>query len=238
MVARGGRQQIPRPPGTRLGGPPPWSNLPDADRAITLARAVERLTHARAPRLPDFDVLHSRDAAVLVALYEDAGEAHVVLTKRPDTMPSHQGEIAFPGGKRDSTDPSLTAAALREAEEEVGIEPATVDVIAELDTIATVASAFTISPFVGVLARPPVLRPHPREVVDAFGIPISELLHPDSYREELWHLWGAYRPMAFFELPGETVWGATARILTRLLTVVTGSEGLPDPEREGNRPLG
>ena len=238
MVERGGRQQIPRPPGTRPGGRPPWANLPDAGRAITLATAVDRLSRARAPRLAEIDVSHSREAAVLVALYDDAGEAHVVLTKRPDTMPSHQGEIAFPGGKRDSADPSLAAAALREAEEEVGIEPATVDVIAELDTIATVASAFTISPFVGVLAQPPVLRPHPREVVDAFGIPISELLHPDSYREELWDLWGAYRPIAFFELPGETVWGATARILTRLLTIVTGLEGLPDPQEEGIRPLG
>ena len=181
---------------------------------------------------------HSREAAVLVALYEHAGEAHVILTKRPETMPSHQGEIAFPGGKRDAVDLSLTATALREAHEEVGIEPASVDVIAELDTIATVASAFTISPFVGVLTEPPVLRPDPREVVAAFGIPISELLHPDSYREELWDLWGAYRPMAFFELPGETVWGATARILTRLLSVVAGADPLPDPEREGNRPLG
>ena len=224
MVERGGRQRIPRPPGTRVGGPPPWSHLPDAARVVTLAEAVGRLTQVRAPRLPEFDVSHSRAAAVLVALYEHAGEAHVVLTKRPDTMPSHQGEIAFPGGKRDAADVSLAAAALREAHEEVGIEPASVDMIAELDTIATVASAFAISPFVGVLAEPPLLTPHPREVVDAFGIPMSELLHPDSYREELWDLWGAYRPMAFFEIPGETVWGATARILTRLLTVVTGAD--------------
>ncbi len=168
---------------------------------------------------------------MLVALYEDAGEIHVVLTKRPDTMPSHQGEIAFPGGKRDPGDVSLAAAALREAHEEVGLEPAAVDIVAELDTIATVASAFTISPFVGVLPVPPQLKPDPWEVIDAFGVPISELLHPDAYREELWDLWGAYRPMAFFELPGETVWGATARMLARLLVVVTGSE--PDPGSRG-----
>ena len=69
-----------------------------------------------------------------------------------------------------------------------------------------------------------MLNPHPREVVDAFAVPVSELLHPEAYREELWDLWGAYRSMAFFELPGETVWGATARILFRLLVVITGSE--------------
>ena len=69
----------------------------------------------------------------------------------------------------------------------------------------------------------PELRPDPREVVDAFAVPISELLHPDAYREETWDLLGAPRPMAFFELPGETVWGATARILTRLLDLLTGT---------------
>ncbi len=162
---------------------------------------------------------------MLVALYDADGEAHVVLTKRPETMAAHRGEIAFPGGKRDPDDRTLQAAALREAHEEVGIHPATVDVVAELDRIGTVASAFTIAPFVGILGGQPTLRPDPVEVVDAFAVPISELLHPETYREEIWDLFGAPRPMAFFELPGETVWGATARILARLLTVLTGTEG-------------
>lgn len=231
MVARGGRQHIPRPPAVRPGGLPEWSGLTAAERVIGLDAAVERLRRSGPPRPPAFDVAGAREAAVLVALYEDAGETHVVLTKRPDTMPSHQGEIAFPGGKRDPGDVSLAAAALREAHEEVGLEPEAVDIVAELDTIATVASAFTISPFVGALPAPPQLKPDPWEVIDAFGVPISELLHPDAYREELWDLSGAYRPMAFFELPGETVWGATARMLARLLVVVTGSE--PDPGSRG-----
>ncbi len=229
MVERGGRQRIPRPPGTRIGGLPAWSALHDAERLIPLATAVERLRNVGPPLGPTFDVTDAREAAVLVALFEEAGETHVVLTKRPETMPSHQGEIAFPGGKRETTDASLVAAALREAHEEVGLEPDAVEVVTELDTIATVASAYTISPFVGVLASRPVLKPHPREVVDAFAVPVSELLHPEAYREELWDLWGAYRSMAFFELPGETVWGATARILFRLLVVITGSEPGPAP---------
>lgn len=229
MVERGGRQRIPRPPGTRSGELPAWSALGPTERIIPLATAVERLSHAGPPLGPTFDVTDAREAAVLVALFEDVGETHVVLTKRPETMPSHQGEIAFPGGKREPTDSSLVAAALREAYEEIGLEPDAVEVVIELDTIATVASAFTISPFVGVLAEPPVLKPHPREVVDVFAVPVSELLGPEAYREELWDLWGAYRPMAFFELPGETVWGATARILSRLLLVITGSDPGPAP---------
>ena len=229
MVERGGRQRIPRPPGTRSGELPAWSALGPTDRIIPLATAVERLSLVGPPLGPTFDVTDAREAAVLVALFEDVGETHVVLTKRPETMPSHQGEIAFPGGKREPTDSSLVAAALREAYEEIGLEPDAVEVVIELDTIATVASAFTISPFVGVLAEPPVLKPHPREVVDVFAVPVSELLSPEAYREELWDLWGAYRPMAFFELPGETVWGATARILSRLLLVITGSDPGPAP---------
>ena len=66
-----------------------------------------------------------------------------------------------------------------------------------------------------------MLTPDPREVAAAFAVPISELLDPAAYREEIWDLWGAWRPMAFFELPGETVWGATARILTGLLRFLT-----------------
>jgi hypothetical protein len=86
-----------------------------------------------------------------------------------------------------------------------------------------VASAFTITPYVGVLAAVPDLVPHPVEVVDAFAVSISELLAPDTYREEIWDLFGAPRSMAFYELAGETVWGATARILTHFLAAVTGT---------------
>ncbi len=224
MVGRGGQQRIPRPQGVRPGAAAPWSGLPANERAVPLALARSRLVRARVPVPPPFNVPDAREAAVLVAVYERDGETNVVLTKRPETMASHQGEIAFPGGKRDPDDPSLTATALREADEEVGIEPDAVEVVAELDTIATVASAFTITPFVGALGAAPVLRPHPVEVVDAFGVPVSELLHPDTYREELWDLWGEYRSMTFFELAGETVWGATARILTRFLTAITAGD--------------
>lgn len=226
MVERGGQQQIPRPPGARSGRPAPWADLTGAERRIGTARIRERLARPRPPGGPLIDVPDAREAAVLVGVYDRDGEAHVVLTKRPETMPSHRGEIAFPGGKREDLDPDLRATALREAREEVGIEPDAVDVIAELDRIGTVASAFTITPFVGVMEREPRLVPHPLEVVDAFSVPVSELLAPETYREEIWDLWGAPRSMAFYELPGETVWGATARILTHFLALVTG---IPTP---------
>src|SRR3954470_11822827 len=223
MVARGGAQRIPRPPGTRVGRPAPWADLPPEDRRIDLADVRTALVDPPEPAGALIDVPGARAAAVLVAMFDVAGEANLLLTKRPETMPSHQGEIAFPGGKREPEDDSLAAPALREAREEVGLEAAAVEIVAELDMIGTVASAFTITPFVGLLDRVPELHPDPREVAAAFAVPVSDLLDPDAYREETWDLWGAPRPMAFFELPGETVWGATARILTRLLTILTGT---------------
>jgi 8-oxo-dGTP pyrophosphatase MutT (NUDIX family) len=219
--ARGGRQQIPRPPGLRPGGPAPWAGLAAEQRIFTLADVRDRLAVLPPPRASELHTPSSRAAAVLVALFDEHGEAHVVLTKRPETMPSHRGEIAFPGGKRDPGDVSLVAAALREADEEIGLAPAAVEVAGELDSLSTVASQFTIAPIIGLLAAPPVLRPDPREVEAAFAVPISELLDPAAYREELWDLWGSWRPMAFFDLTGETVWGATARILAGFLRFLT-----------------
>jgi 8-oxo-dGTP pyrophosphatase MutT (NUDIX family) len=227
VVERGGKQHIPRPPGLRPGGTPQWTRLTPEQRVFTVADVRAALAEAPPPRPPDIEPATSRPAAVLVALFEEAvdgtSEAHLILTKRPQTMPSHRGEIAFPGGKQDPGDPSLQAAALREAQEEIGLDPSSVELIGELDSISTVASQFTITPFVGVLPGPPALVPDPFEVDSVFAIPISELLDPETYREESWELWGAWRPMAFFDIPGETVWGATARILYRLLALLTAS---------------
>jgi 8-oxo-dGTP pyrophosphatase MutT (NUDIX family) len=166
---------------------------------------------------------------VLVPIFEDGGEAHVILTKRPEHMPSHRGEIAFPGGKLEAEqDASLRDAALREAREEVGLDPAAVDVVAELESLTTVASRFVLTPFVGLLAARPVLVPDPVEVVRAFDVAISELLADGVYREERWDVPvglgvtpGRDRPIHFFELADETVWGATARILAGFLTELT-----------------
>jgi len=214
---RGGRQQIPRPPGRREGGPAPWAELDPGARVFALGDVRARLRSLPPPRASDLHTESSRAAAVLVAIYETGGEAQVILTKRPETMPSHRGEIAFPGGKRDPGDETLLAVALREAQEEIGLAPDLVEAAGELDSLSTVASQFTITPFVGLLAAPPALVPDPREVEAVFAVPVSELLEPEAYREEIWQLWGQWRPMAFFELPGETVWGATARILTGFL---------------------
>jgi 8-oxo-dGTP pyrophosphatase MutT (NUDIX family) len=167
-----------------------------------------------------------RPAAVLMPIFEEGGEARLVLTKRPETMPSHRGEIAFPGGKIEpGVDRDARDAALREAEEEIGLSPESVDVIAALPPIGTVAGGFLISPFVGIVDGRPAIHADSREVDRVFDVPLSELLADDVYREERWgpdHD-GPEHSVVFFELEGETVWGATARILTAFLAHLVGT---------------
>ena len=162
---------------------------------------------------------------MLLPLFEEDGEARLVLTRRPDTMPSHQGEIAFPGGKIEpGIDVDARAAALREAHEEIGLRAEEVEVVAALPPIATVVGGFLISPFVGLLDRRPALVVDTREVARVFDVPLVELLEDGVYREEWWgpDRDGPGRPIAFFELEDETVWGATARILMAFLARVVG----------------
>ena len=143
-----------------------------------------------------------------------------MLIKRPETMPSHQGEIAFPGGKLDpGVDADLRAAALREAHEEIGLDPGAVEIVARLDGIGPSPRRFTITPFVGFLdVRAPARGPARREVVRVLDVPLSELLDAAHYREERWDGFRPDMSVFFFELADETIWGATARILTDLLT--------------------
>jgi 8-oxo-dGTP pyrophosphatase MutT (NUDIX family) len=141
-----------------------------------------------------------------------------VLTRRPDTMVNHRGEVAFPGGKIDPrVDASPRDAALREAEEEIGLPRDSVDVIGQLDTMHTVSGPFLIEPFVGLIERLPVLVPDPREVERVFDVALSELLSDEVHHQERWDFFGEPRVMHFFELADETVWGATARILAGFL---------------------
>ena len=218
MPPRGGQQRIPRPPSYRPGRPAPWAHIDPANRHLTLDDIRARL--AQLPRLgaPAMLAAASVPAAVLIPLFEADGEVSVILTKRPETMPSHQGEIAFPGGKHDpALDTDLRATALREADEEVGLVPDDVEIVARLDAIGTVASRFTITPFVGFLPSRPLLTPDPREVVRVFDVPLSELMADGVFREERWDTWRNDLDIQFYELEGETVWGATARILTGFL---------------------
>ncbi len=199
----------------------------DARRAVDLERIRKAVVSAD-PGRPLAPTLQLRTtepaaqaAAVLIPLFEEDGHVRMVLTRRSSDLPSHQGEVAFPGGKVHAGE-GKPAAALREAHEEVAIEPADVEIVGPLEELATVVGRFVLSPFVGVLPRRPVLVPNPGDVARVFDVSIADLLDPDAYHQELWDLPGLRgRPMHFFDVADETVWGATARILFDLLTLVT-----------------
>lgn len=208
-----------------IGPPPPWAHLDRAELQFDLDE-IRRALSARDPQRFGHRSPDARDAAVLVTLFERDADTKVVLTKRPETMPSHQGEIAFPGGKHDAAlDGDLAATALREAHEEIGLDPGAVEVVSQLDTLSTVASQFVITPFVGFVDEPPDLVAHPREVVKVFEVSLGELFDPQTHHSEIWSFERLGQTMTthFFELPGETVWGATARILANLLAVLAAT---------------
>ena len=224
-------QEIPRPPGSRPGGPPPWSALPmEERRGLGLERvrvALRTVGPSEPTELLPFAV---PPAAVLVPLFEEDGEARVILTRRSPTLRSHTHQVSFPGGRLEQ-DEGPVAAALREASEEVGLDPAEVEILGQLTPLATLSKGSHITPFVGVMRHRPVLHPNPHEVEHAFDIALVELLDEPVYREERWDVPGAEdRPMHFFHLPHDIVWGATARILYELLELVTLS-GRTGPRR-------
>ena len=176
----------------------------------------------------------ARAAAVLVPLFEEDGEARVILTRRAATLSAHQGEMSFPGGTIGAGEDEL-AAALREAEEEIGLPPAAVEVAGRLDRLVTGTTGFVLTPFVGVLAGRPRLDLRPDEVEEAYDVALSHLLDESVFREERWDRPVPDRPIYFFELEHDTVWGATARVLYGLLALVTSRTGRRAPGRAGEQ---
>jgi 8-oxo-dGTP pyrophosphatase MutT (NUDIX family) len=161
-----------------------------------------------------------KPAAVLVPVFEDDGQARVILTRRSSRLRSHTGEVSFPGGRLDPGEAPL-AAALREASEEIGLAPSDVEILGQLEPLATLSSRSGITPFVGVLSARPVLHPNPHEVELAFDVALAVLMDEAVYTEERWDTpWGKDRAVHFFHLPDDIVWGATARILHELLELV------------------
>jgi peroxisomal coenzyme A diphosphatase NUDT7 len=218
---RGGDQIIPRPAAWRPGAPAPWADhVPARFELGAVAGAVAARGQGQPP---PFLTPNSREAAVLVALFSGPLGAEVVLTRRSSTMLHHRGEISFPGG---GVDPGETPveAALRESFEEVALDPALVTVVGELDHISTMVSRNIIVPVVGTLTGRPEMHPAAAEVDRILTVPLVELAGTDVYREEMWGTAPFERPLHFFELDDETVWGATGRILLQLLAVATGVE--------------
>ena len=156
-----------------------------------------------------------RDAAVLVAFQMGARGAEVVLTKRSSALKHHPGQIAFPGGKYDNGDGSLDQTALREAREEIALNPERAEILGTLPSHRTVTS-FQVTPYVAWIDQPSAFVPEPGEVSEVFTVPASHILNPENYRVEGRFWRGQMR--RFYAVPYGPyyIWGATARMLRAL----------------------
>ena len=191
---------------------------------MTLAerlRAALEEGHRRTPELLPGDVLELEDseqgptpAAVLVPVV-DRPSPTVILTLRPDTMRKHPGQVSFPGGRIDPHDDGPVAAALREAEEEIGLPPREVELIGIADPYRTI-TGFEVIPVVGVVPPDLPLAPHPGEVAAMFEAPLDYLLDPANQVVRAAEFRGATR--TYYEiLWGERrIWGATAAMIVNL----------------------
>lgn len=163
----------------------------------------------------------ARPAATLLLLYPGAGgELTVPLTVRHADLREHAGEISLPGGMVEADDRSHAAAALREAEEEIGVDPATVTIVGQLDDVWIPVSNFELRPFVGTAAAPPDFHPHTDEVAEIVELPLRSFLTDDAVGEELIEGPGWMLRAAVYRHAGHRIWGATARTLAMFAAVL------------------
>jgi 8-oxo-dGTP pyrophosphatase MutT (NUDIX family) len=193
--------------------------------SITMKEAIAEIFRRRIARAADRPGF--RQAAVLLPLYENESGPHLVLTKRTEMVPTHKGQISFPGGGFEEADGDLLATALREAEEEIGLHPKDVEIVGALDDTFTVSSQHVVRPFVGFIPYPYLFHPEPFEIERLIQLPISALLGGVPFREEVWEREGRPLTVFFYEYDGDTIWGLTARILKQFVEAV----GAPLRER-------
>lgn len=196
-------------------------SVPDAIAAVGAA-----LGRARQPT-SDFDLnpetvlaegRRLRPAGVLVPLMPGERGARVVLTQRSSALKHHPGQIAFPGGKQEEGDADVTAAALREAQEEIGLDPANVEILGYLPTHETV-TGFTVTPVVARVLSPYSPVPEEAEVAEVFDVPLDHVLQASRYRIEARYWRGTMRRYYTVPFGPYYIWGATARMLRSLADV-------------------
>jgi 8-oxo-dGTP pyrophosphatase MutT (NUDIX family) len=161
----------------------------------------------------------TRRGGVLVLFYPQRGQVFLPLILRPTYLGVHSGQIGFPGGGYEAGDQDLTATALREAHEEIGVPADAVTVLGHLSPLYVFASNYLVFPSVAWAQQRPKFRIDPYEVAQLLEVPIHDLLNEQNRRTEVWQLRGRVANVPFFDIQGQKIWGATAMMLSELLTI-------------------
>jgi 8-oxo-dGTP pyrophosphatase MutT (NUDIX family) len=187
----------------------------------SLPECLEQALARRQPKAhPEWQ---AKPAAILIPLYRERGVWHLLFTRRTDSVDSHKGQVSFPGGLIEPQDQTPVLAALREAEEELGLRRQDVRVLGTMDAHLTVTD-FVISPVVGIIPWPYPLQINKAEVAVAFGVPLTWLADPANLQDEhpLMHHSGSDLTVYYFKpFEGEVIWGATARITLDFIQMLT-----------------
>lgn len=162
-----------------------------------------------------------KKSGVLLLFYPDQGAVYFPLIKRPQYPGVHSGQVGFPGGKMEPSDPDILFTALREAEEEIGINASKVEVLGRLTDLYIPASNFLVSPVVGFVPEKPSFVPEQREVARIIVTEVISLFHPEVRKQTRLAVGGGmYLDTPYFAVEEEVVWGATAMILSELIQVL------------------
>jgi len=166
-------------------------------------------------------------AAVLILLYlrgrdeREEPTPHLVLTRRTEALLRHSGQISLPGGRFDPADGSLLRTALRETQEELAVDPSSLEIWGRLEPERIRVSHYLVAPFIAYTPRRPDFRPAPSEVAQIIEVPLPLLLDPTTLAEEIWDLEGTPRQVTFYRHGEDKIWGATARVLGKLVALLT-----------------
>jgi 8-oxo-dGTP pyrophosphatase MutT (NUDIX family) len=154
-------------------------------------------------------------SAVLIPLFYNQGQYHVLFTERSDEVDFHKGQVCFPGGTQEPSDSSLLQTALRETEEEISLKAKDVEILGELDDSLTLTSNYVISPFVAFIPHPYSFKADGREIREIFSVPLSFLIDEANFRQDSYA----------YEYEGHIIWGATARILRQFIDLLKSESG-------------
>ncbi|MFQ5571096.1 MAG: NUDIX hydrolase [Rhodothermales bacterium] len=191
-----------------LAGP-----LPGIEAQLSMAPR-----YRRDPSMASIEGKPCREAGVLALFFPLDDVPALLLTVRRADLKEHAGQVSFPGGRREPHE-TLREAALREAHEEVGVAPDTVEVLGTLTPLYIPPTNFCVHPFVGMVPATPTLHPQDDEVETLLRVPLSHLLDPRIRRREPWMLRGRKVEVPYLDVEGHKVWGATAMMLAELLAL-------------------